>query len=127
MILKLTWLNLADTSSILWIKTFQLYGGFSRRVSKPGNFIKGSVRSLRPQREFYKGYKFKKVKKGFIRRTLILRSRYNYLNNNLIIQFSTNTGCLIKKKNIVPSPSILGPGIGAIRNKRLLNLFKIRF
>ena len=124
MIQKQTWLNLSDSSSALWFKTFHLYNGFFRKKSYIGNYIKGSIRIEKPQLGFYKGFITKKIKKGYIRRSLILRSFWITNKLNLNFKFNSNTSLIIKKKNLVLASHILGPTSNKLNNKRLLLLFK---
>ena len=86
MIQKQTWVNICDSSSALWVKVFQLYGGFFRKTTSVGFFIKGSVRVYKPQVIFYKGYTKKKVKKGLIRRSILVRQTYNLKNNLFFLE-----------------------------------------
>lgn len=125
MILKQSWLNLTDSSSILWTKIFHLYSGFYRKITSIGYFVKGSVRVLKPQLFFYKGFTKKKIKKGFIRRSLIIRVVYKKLRIFLpFFTFKTNSSILIKKKNIILSKYLLGPANFFLKNKKIITLFK---
>lgn len=124
MIQKQTWVNICDSSSALWVKVFQLYGGFFRKTTSVGFFIKGSVRVYKPQVIFYKGYTKKKVKKGLIRRSILVRQTYNLKNNLFFFNFSKNTSIFIKKKNVVTSKYIFGPSTRLLKKKNLIQLFK---
>jgi len=123
MIQRLTWLNLTDSSAVLWIKAFQLYGGFFRRTTQTGFFLKGAVRIIKPQLGFYKGFNIKKIKKGAVRRVLVVRTAYKKTLFPLTFVFSKNSATLIKKKNLFLSKHILGPTSRLVRNKRLQKLF----
>lgn len=124
MIQKQTWLTLSDSTSALWFKTFHLYGGFFRKKSYIGDYIKGSVRVVKPQLGFYKGFITKKIKKGYIRRSLILRSFLIINKLNINFKFNSNASLIIKKKNLILSSHIIGPTSNKLKNKRLLLLFK---
>lgn len=124
MIQKQTWLNLTDSSMILWIKAFQLYGGFYRHYTTSGFYLKGSVRIIRPQFQFYKGFNIKKIKKRAVRRILVVRDVYTSFHlYPKFLKFKKNSGTLIKKKNLFTAKHILGPTSRKILNKRLLLLF----
>lgn len=124
MIQKQTWLNLSDSSSILWLKTFHLYGGFFRKITTTGYYIKGSIRILKPQIIFYKGFYSKKFKRGNIKRALIIRDLKKTSYSLYKFNFNINSAMLIKKKNIILSKYVIGPSSKKLKNKRLLMLFK---
>ena len=99
MILKKTWLHVADNTNVNWIQTFHLYKGFYRKFARVGNFIKGSARVVEPPRIEYKGFKVKFNMKGDICRGLIIRDKFNNQNvdgSNLL--FFNNSTILLKKK-----------------------------
>ena len=81
MIFKKTWLYVADNTNVDWIQTFHLYGGFFRKVSKVGLFLKSSARVVEPPRIEYKGFKFKFNKKGDICRGIVIRSKFNLIKS----------------------------------------------
>jgi len=81
MIIKKSWLNIADNTSVKWLQTFHLYKGFNRRRTTIGFFIKGSARSVEPPRVEYKGFKFKFNRKGDICRGLLIRTKYPFKKN----------------------------------------------
>ena len=76
MILRQTWLNIADSTTVIWLQTFHLYKGFRRSVSSTGFFVKGSAKVVTPPRVEYKGFKFKYNVKGDICRSIIVRTTY---------------------------------------------------
>lgn len=125
MIQRQTWIQLSDSSSALWLKVFHLYGGFFRRFSIAGEYVKGAVRVIKPQVAFYKGYSAKKFKKGLVRRSLLIRtiSVCPRLRSPEFI-FKRSAAVLIKKKHIPSSAHLLGPASRLLRNKRVLLLFK---
>lgn len=124
MIFKQTWLNIADNSNVRWLQVFQLYKGFSRRVSKSGFFVKGSARVVEPPKLEYKGFKRKFNKKGDICRGIIVRDKYNVNKlDGSVIRFPDNSAILLKKKNDLKSKYHYGPVSKTIRRKKYLNLF----
>ena len=126
MILKETWINLADNSSILWIRVFHLYGGFFRRFSTAGYYVKGSIRVLKRQRRFFKGFRQKLFKKGSVRRIFLIRTvRLKVSKSTVTVSFIENAGSLIKKKNVFLSKHSLGPVVLGMRNKRLFSTFPV--
>jgi ribosomal protein L14 len=48
MIQKNSYLMPADKCGVWWVKAFHLYGGFSRKFSFIGDFVRISVRVTRP-------------------------------------------------------------------------------
>lgn len=125
MVLKETWLKICDSSQAQWIKTFHLYGGFSRKVSKSGFFIKGSVRVLQPSIDYYKGFSVRFINKGKILRGLISKQTYTYLNpTGFSSRSSLNSSVIMKKKFILASERVIGVGFRLIKKKRFLSVFK---
>lgn len=119
MINKLTILNNTDTSNIGFIKVFHLYGGFYRKKTKIGFYIKGSIRLLK------KKYMKNKVKKGKIVKMIICSQKFfiKSLDNSVISNYK-NKGLYLKKKNLLNSNYIIGPGFKNLNNKKILNYFK---
>lgn len=126
MIYKETWLSASDNTNVRWLKTFQLYKGFRRKVTKTGFFIKGSAKIVEPPRTEYKGFKFKFNKKGDICRGLIVRTKYKTSKyDSSFTIFYNNSIILLKKKYDVKSKYIYGPISTELRRKKFLNLFKV--
>lgn len=119
MINKLTIINNSDTSNIGFVKVFHLYGGFFRKTTKIGFYVKGSIRVLK------KKYIKNKVKKGKIIKLIINSQRFFIKKkDNSIINNYKNSGICLKKKNVLNSNYIVGPGFKNLNNKKLLNYFK---
>ena len=126
MIQKQTWLHIADNTTVKWLQIFHLYKGFSRRVSYPGHFVKGSARVVSPPQIEYKGFKFKFNSKGDICRSIFVRSYQTMRNNDSSkLSFNCNSGVLIKKRQIVKSKYLFGPVPRLIRRKKIQLLFKV--
>lgn len=126
MLQRETWLFITDGTNVKWVKIFQLYKGFMRKVTIPGFFIKGSARVVEPPRLEYKGFKYKYSLKGNICRSWIIRSRGSLRSNTGgIIRFGDNSGINIKKKNNPKSKFLLGPISRILKRKKLLTLFRI--
>lgn len=125
MILKNTWLNIADNTNVNWLQVFHLYKGFNRRKTGLGFFIKGSARVVEPPRIEYKGFKFKFNKKGDICRSIIIRVKYptNRLDGS-VIYFKHNNAVLIKKKQDLKSKYLFGPISSNLRRKKFKTVFK---
>ena len=107
------------------MRVFHVYGGFFVKVSKLSCVVKGSIKSIKPDLKFFKGFIIRKILKGSVGRALIIRSVRSYrYNSSLTSAFTSNTGVLLKKKNIFKSSHLLGPATRHLANKRLLLLFK---
>jgi len=126
MIQKKTWINASDNTTVNWLQIFHLYKGFHRHTTEEGYFVKGSVRSVRPPRIEYKGFKFKYNVKGHICRGIILRSRFPNLKlDGSVLCFYQNSCILIKKKQNVKSKYLFGAISHKVRRKRFKTLFKL--
>lgn len=125
MILKETWLKICDSSQAQWIKTFHLYGGFSRKVTRTGYFVKGSVRVLQPSVDYYKGFSVRFINKGKILRGLVSKQSYRYLDSTGFSKRSSlNSSVVIERKSSLSSDRIVGVGFRLIKKKRFLMAFK---
>ena len=126
MIQKESWVYVTDNTNISWIKVFQLYKGFFRKISKEGNFIKGSARIVEPPRIEYKGFKYKYSIKGEINRCLIIRTRCRMKNiDNSLIKFNDNSIIIVIKKYEFRSKYLNGPISKSIKRKKLKTLFDL--
>jgi ribosomal protein L14 len=125
MILKLSWLSIADNTNISWFQVFHLYHGFDRRRTGLGFYVKGSARVVEPPRLEYKGFKFKFSRKGDICRSVIVRSKFpaRYLDG-LTLYFPQNNALVIKKKRDLRSKYIFGPVSKTLRGKKVKTLFR---
>lgn len=125
LILKETWLKICDSSQAQWIKTFHLYGGFSRKVTKSGYFVKGSVRVLQPSVDYYKGFSVRFINKGKILRGLISKQTYSYLSpTGFSNRAGLNSAVVIERKSALSSDRIIGVGFRLIKKKRFLSAFR---
>jgi ribosomal protein L14 len=128
LILKQTWVTLADSGYVRWLKVFQLYGGFCRLKTKVGFYVKGSSRVIVPTPNYYKGFTVKVFKKGSIIRVFLTHQVYNLnYHSTCIVKFPNNTGLPIKKKKIFYSKHLIGPGLSNLKNKKLNSLFSFSF
>lgn len=128
MILKQSWLNVSDNTTVRWLRTFHLYKGFHRTSTTVGFFVKGSARVTEPPRLEYKGFKFKFNKKGDICRGLIVRAAYGLRRiDGGSSHFYTNNTILIKKKQNIKSKYLLGPTTYHVRRKKFKTALKAVF
>lgn len=125
MILKLTWLSIADNTNVKWLQVFHLYKGFHRKKTGLGFFIKGSARIVEPPRLEYKGFKFKFNKKGDICRSIIIRTKFPATRlDGSVLYFKFNNAILIRKKQDLKSKYIFGPVSSTIQRKKFKTIFK---
>ena len=126
MIFKQTWLSIADNTSVRWLRTFHLYKGFRRSVSRVGDFVKGSARIVEPPRTEYKGFKFKFNKKGDICRGIIIRASYPLKRlDGGCLRFFSNNAILIKKKQNIKSKYLFGPTSYHLKRKKFKTALKL--
>jgi ribosomal protein L14 len=124
LLLKESWLYIADNTNVCWIKIFHLYKGFKRKKSKPGYFVKGSSRIVEPPRLEYKGFKYKYSVKGDITRSWIIRSVKPLRNiDSTNISFNKNVGVLVFKKHNIKSKFVNGPLPTTLKIKKLYSLY----
>ncbi len=125
MILKLTWLSIADNTNVKWLQVFHLYKGFHRKRTGLGFFIKGSARIVEPPRIEYKGFKFKFNKKGDICRSIIIRTKFPTKRlDGSVLYFKYNNALLIRKKQDLKSKYVFGPVSSTINRKKFKSIFK---
>jgi len=125
MILKLTWLSIADNTNVKWLQVFHLYKGFNRRRTGLGFFVKGSARVVEPPRIEYKGFKFKFSKKGDICRSIIVRTKLPTPRlDRSVLYFGYNNSLIIKKKQDLKSKYIFGPVSATIHRKKFKSIFR---
>jgi large subunit ribosomal protein L14 len=125
MILKLTWLSIADNTNVKWLQVFHLYKGFHRKRTGLGFFIKGSARIVEPPRVEYKGFKFKFNKKGDICRSIIVRTKFPTKRlDGSVLYFKYNNALLIRKKQDLKSKYVFGPVSSTINRKKFKSIFK---
>jgi ribosomal protein L14 len=127
MILKQTIVNVSDSSSINFIKVFQLYAGFNRKASGVGFYVKGSAKLLKTTSISNLATKVL-FKKGAVVRALILRQVYRVSRvDSSVLRFKDNDVVLIKKNNIFFSKHVIGPGVFELQKKKILQSFKKTF
>lgn len=115
MIQKESFLKPIDKTGALIVKTFHLYKGFCRKHAFVGNFIKISVKSIKPDT-------FIKKKAKSI--ALIVRSNYiSTKKDGSFFFFKENSCLLIKRKLNLRSKDITDAGDYAIRRKKLFYKF----
>ena len=115
MIQKGTYLIPMDKCGVWWVNTFHLYGGFYKKITKTGNFVKVSVRNTRPL-----NWVTKKTKLNGI--VVLTRKENRYLDGTFI-KFKFNSLVLLKKRLSSKGKEIVGPGLRLTQRKKFLMSF----
>lgn len=124
MLLKESWISIADNTNVRWLQIFHLYKGFRRKQTKVGMFIKGAAKVVEPPRLEYKGFKVRFNLKGDVCRGFIIRARYSQRRlDGGRNYFKTNDVILIRKKQDPKSKYLFGPVSKLLFRKRFLALF----
>nr|YP_011027847.1 ribosomal protein L14 [Euplotes cristatus]UPM52057.1 ribosomal protein L14 [Euplotes cristatus] len=125
MVQRLTWLKVADSSQAQWLKTFHLYGGFSRRVARLGTLVKGAVRVIQAIPDPYKGFTVRRINKGRVLRGVVIRHAYQFmwLSGN-VLRAKTNDTVILKEDSSVLIKHVIGPCFRGVRRKQILALFR---
>lgn len=124
MLLKESWITVADNTNVRWLQIFHLYRGFHRKQTKTGMFVKGAAKVVEPPRLEYKGFKVKFNLKGDICRGFIIRARYSQRRlDGSRSYFRTNDTILLKKRQDLKSKYLFGPVSKLLFRKRFLTLF----
>lgn len=113
-------------TNVRWLRVFHLYHGSTRKVTKPGFFIKGSARIVEPPRLEYKGFKYKYNIKGDVCRYWVVRSYklMSYIDHSLLI-LRSSAGFMIKKRQDPRSKFLNGPISRAIKRRKLSALHRV--
>jgi large subunit ribosomal protein L14 len=115
MIQKTTILVPADKCGVLTVNTFHLYKGFSRKTSTFGDFIKISVRKIKPENLLTKKSK---------RKAIIVRTKKELsIGDGSYIRFDYNSVVLLKKRLTPEGKEIFGPILRTFKKKKFLSSF----
>jgi len=105
----------ADKCGVFTANTFHLYRGFSRKFSKFGDYIKASVRKIKPENPLIKKSK---------RKALLIRTKKNIsLCDGSYIRFDYNAVVLLKKRLTPEGKEIFGPIVRSFKKKKFLSSF----
>lgn len=115
MIQKNTILVPADKCGVLTINTFHLYKGFSRKTSTFGDYIKVSIRKIKPENPLTKKTK---------RKAIIVRTKKElFVADGSYIRFDYNSAVLLKKRLTPEGKEIFGPILRTFKKKKFLSSF----
>lgn len=94
---------------------FHIYGGFSNKFAKIGNFIKVSVRKARPSNFFKRGKKSK---------AFLVRSAFKSMRKDGSYIFSASNSCVLLKRRMTPrGRELKGPIFYGVKRKRFTTSF----
>lgn len=115
MIQKTSILIPADKCGVLTTNTFHLYKGFSRKSSYFGEYIKVSVRKIKPENPLTKKSK---------RKALIVRTIKNTtIMDGSCCKFDFNSLVLLKKRLTTEGKEIYGPIVRSFKKKKFVSSF----
>jgi large subunit ribosomal protein L14 len=115
MIQKTSILVPADKCGVLTVNTFHLYKGFSRKVSKFGDYIKVSIRKIKPDNILTK--KSKRI-------AIVVRTKKELsILDGSYVRFDYNSAVLLKKRLTPEGKEIFGPIIRTFKKKKFLSSF----
>ena len=111
MVQKGTYLIPVDKNGVWSVRVFHLYGGFYKKCSIFGSFLKISVRKSRPSSSVLKKSKLKSI--------LISTSKSQIKFDGSFLRFKYNSTVLLKRRLTPVGKEIIGPCN--------FNLFRRRF
>lgn len=115
MIQKNTLVYPIDKSGAITGNVFHTYKGGQKRISKTGEFVKISLRKVKPDI---------KLKKKAKVRALIVRTAYRSLKNDgSYCKFYENSVVLIKRKLVMLSKEFIEPADRNIRRRKIIYKF----
>lgn len=105
----------ADKCGVLTVNTFHLYKGFSRKTSAFGDYIKVSVRKIKPENPLSKKAK---------RKAIIVRTKKELtISDGTYIRFDYNSVVLLKKRLTPEGKEIFGPILRTFKKRKFLSSF----
>ena len=115
MIQKETQLNVCYTCLVWVVNTFHIYRGFRHRIGKFGDYIKVSIRNVKPESS---------LKKGKKRKAIIVRHVFGSLKKDgSFSKFNNNVCVLLKKRTSPIGKEIEGPIFYGFKKKKFVASF----
>jgi large subunit ribosomal protein L14 len=115
MIQKNTILKPVDSCGVLKVKVFHLYKGSKGRHAFSGDFLKVSVREIKPESV---------LKKKSKHRSILVRTKYKNIRKDGSNIFFKNNGLVLLKKRLTPRGKTLkGPISRNIRRRKFISSF----
>lgn len=105
----------ADKCGVLTVNTFHLYKGFCRKTALFGDYLKISVRKIRPENSLAKKTK---------RKALLIRTNKNVsVCDGTNIRYPYNDVIVLKKRLTPEGKELLGPILRTFKKKKFLSSF----
>ena len=105
----------SDKCGVLTVNTFHLYNGFKRRFSKFGEYVKVSIRKIKPDNVLVKKSK---------RKAIIIRLKKElFIVDGSLVRFDYNSVILLKKRLTPEGKEIFGPIVRNFKKKKFLSSF----
>lgn len=115
MIIKGTNLIPSDKNGVWNVRVFHLYGGFFKKFSIFGSFIKISVKKVKLNSLVLKKSKLKSI--------VILTRKLQKKNDFSFFKYKLNS-CILLKRRLTPiGKEVIGPAFSSISRKRFLYSF----
>jgi len=105
----------ADSCGVFKVRVFHVYKGSKGKIATVGDFLKVSVRSVRPENPIKKKSKIVAI---------LIRTKYkNVRKDGSSIRFKRNRLVLLKRRLTTRGKSLKGPISINIRRKKFLSSF----
>lgn len=115
MVQKNTILVPSDKCGVLTVNTFHLYGGFNKKQTTFGEYIKVSIRKTKPENTLVKKSK---------RKAIVVRLKKEiFITDGSFIRFDYNSAVLLKKRLTPEGKEIFGPIVRNFKKKKFLSSF----
>jgi len=105
----------SDKCGVWLVKVFHLYRGFNRKVSFTGDFVRCSVKKVRPENWLKKKTKLN----GF----LVRLKKEVFKRDGSSVKFKSNSVVLLKKRMTPQGKEITGPTLYNIKRKKFVSSF----
>lgn len=125
MIQKNTKLIPVDRCGVVWVKVFHLYGGWSRKVSHVGEFVKSSVKEIYVDLKIKRKLKIKTPKKAKVVGFIIRTTKEISKNDGSFLKFLENNAVLLKRRMTPRGKELVGPIVWNIKRKKFLSSFGV--
>lgn len=115
MIYKNTYLIPADRCGVFWVKVFHLYGGWVKKCSLVGDFVKVSIRDTKANNKLKKKSKIAGI---------LIRTRREIRKFDMsTIKFKENNVVLLKRRMTPKGREVVGPIPSVIKRKKFKSSF----
>jgi large subunit ribosomal protein L14 len=105
----------ADKCGVLTVNTFHLYKGFSRKSSAFSDYVKVSIRKVKPENPLQKKTK---------RKAIIIRTKKALpIADGTYVKFDYNSVVILKKRLTPEGKEIFGPIVRNFKKRKFLSSF----